>query len=74
MSILKEQIEKILNKQGSMNGFINYLLKIKNKIMNYFLEIINKILKFINKGIVGHLLKIDNLKPLKFVNPIFDTG
>ena len=45
MSILEEQIGEILNKQGSVNGFVNYLLNIrkikltKNKIMKYFLKI-----------------------------------
>ena len=63
-----------------MNGFVNYLLKIrkikltKNGVMNYFQEIDNKILKFINKRIVSHLLKIDNPKSLKFINPIFNMG
>ena len=70
MSILEEQIGEILNKQGSVNGFVNYLLKIKNEDVKYFLKIDNKILKFI----VGHLPEIDNLKLLKFVNPIFDMG
>ena len=51
MSILEEKIRKILNKQGSVNEFINYLLNIekmnmtKNGDVNYFLEIDNKILK-----------------------------
>ena len=76
MSILEEQIREILSKQGFVNGFMNYLLNIekikliKNKIMKYFLKIDNKILKFI----IGYLLKIGNLKPFEFVNPIFDTG
>ena len=80
MSILKEQIGKILNKQRSVNGFVNYLLKMrrmkltKNGVVNYILEIGNKILKYINKKIVGHLLEISNPKSLEFVNLIFDTG
>ena len=75
MSILEEQIGEILNKQGSINGFVSYLLNIgkmkliKNKIIKYFLKIDNKILKFIE----GHLPEIGNLKLLEFVNPIFDT-
>ena len=75
MSILEEQIRKILNKQESENEFVNYLLNIekmkltKNRIIKYFLKIENKILKFI----IGHLLKIGNPKPFEFVNPIFDT-
>ena len=69
-SILEEQIGEIFNKQGSVNGFINYLFKIKNRDVKYFLKIGNKLLKFI----IGHLHKIDNLKSLKFINPIFDTG
>ena len=70
MSILEEQIEEIFNKQGSVNGFVNYFSKIKNGEMKYFLKIDNKILKFI----IDHLLEIGNPKPLKFINPIFDTG
>ena len=70
MSILEEQIGKILDKQRSVNGFVNYLSKIKNRDVNYFLKISNKILKFI----IGHLIKIGNSKSLKFINPIFDTG
>ena len=66
MSILQEQIEEILNKQGSEN----YLTKIKNGDLNYFLKIGNKILKFI----IDHLLEIGNPKLLKFVNLIFDMG
>ena len=66
MSILEEQIEEILNKQGSKN----YLTTIKNGDVKYFLKIGNKILKFI----IGHLHNIGNLKPLKFFNSIFDTG
>ena len=63
-----------------MNGFVNYLLKIKkmkltkNGIVNYFLEIDNKIIKFINKEIVGYIYEISNPKLLKFINLIFDTG
>ena len=78
MSILEEQIEKIVSKQWSVKGFVNYLLKTrkikltKNGIVHYFLEIDNKILKFINNGITNHLPVIDNLKLLEFVNPIFD--
>ena len=53
-----------------MNGFVNYLSKIKNENVKYFLKIDNKILKFI----IGHLSEISNLKSLKFINPIFDTG
>ena len=53
-----------------MNGFVNYFSKIKNGDVKYFLKIGNKILKFI----IDHLHKIGNPKPLKFVNPIFDTG
>ena len=80
MSILEEQIKKILNKQESVNEFVNYLLKIrkikltKDGVMNYFLEIDNKILKFINKEIISHLSEIDNPKSLKFVNLIFNMG
>ena len=70
MSILEEQIGEILNKQGSVNGFVNYLSKIKNRDMKYFLKIGNKLLKFI----IGHLSKIGNPKSLEFINPIFDTG
>ena len=70
MSILEEQIEKILDKQGSVNRFVNYLSKIKNEDANYFLKIYNKILKFI----LDYLSEIVNLKLLKFINPIFDTG
>ena len=69
MSILEEQIGEILDKQGFVNGFVNYLSKIKEDV-KYFLKIDNKILKFI----IDHLLKIGNPKSLKFVNPIFDTG
>ena len=58
MSILEEQIEEILNKQEFVNGFVNYLPKIKNRIVNYFLEFGNKILKFI----INYLLEIGNLK------------
>ena len=68
MSILQEQRGKILNKQGSINGFINNLSKIKNGEVQYFLKIDNKILKFI----IDHLSKIGNPKLLKFINPIFD--
>ena len=50
MSILEEQIGEILNKQGFVNGFVNYLSKIKNKDVKYFLKIDNKILKFINRS------------------------
>ena len=53
-----------------MNGFVNYLFTIKNEDVNYFLKIDNKILKFI----LDHFFKIGNSKPLKFINPIFDTG
>ena len=53
-----------------MNGFINYLFKIKKGDVKYFLKIGNKILKFI----IDHLPEIGNSKPLEFVNPIFDTG
>ena len=70
MSILEEQIGEILDKQRSVNEFVNYLTTIKNGDVKYFLKIDNKILKFIK----GHLLEIDNPKSLKFVNPIFDTG
>ena len=70
MSILEEQIGEILNKQGSINGFMNYLFKIKNGDVKYFLKIGNKLLKFI----IGHLSEIGNPKPLEFVNLIFDTG
>ena len=69
MSILEEQIGEIFDKQGSMNGFVNYLSKIKNGDVKYFLKIGTKILKFIK----DHLLEIGNPKPLKFINPIFDT-
>ena len=69
MSILEEQIGEILNKQGSVNRFVNYLITIKEDI-KYFLKIDNKILKFI----IGHLLEIGNPKSLKFINPIFDMG
>ena len=67
MSILEEQIRKII--KGTINGFVTYLTTIKNGDVKYFLKIDNKILKFIK----GHLLKIGNPIPLKFVNPIFDT-
>ena len=70
MSILEEQIGEILNKQGSVNGFVNYLSKIKNRDVKYFLKIGNKLLKFF----IGHLSEIGNPKSLKFVNLIFDTG
>ena len=70
MSILEEQIGEILNKQGSMNGFVNYLSKIKNEDVKYFLKIGKKLLKFI----IGHLSEIGNPKSLKFINSIFDTG
>ena len=70
MSILEEQIGEILNKQGSLNGFVNYLITIKNRDVKYFLKIGNKILKFI----IDHLLKIGNPKSLEFINPIFDMG
>ena len=70
MSILEEQIEKIFNKQRSVDGFVNYLPKIKNRDMKFFLTIDNKILKFI----VDHLSEIENPKLLKFINPIFDMG
>ena len=46
-----------------MNGFVNYLSKIKNEDVNYFLKIDNKILKFI----IEHLPEIGNSKLLKFV-------
>ena len=69
MSIIEEQIEEILNKQGSINGFMNYLFKIKNEDVKYFLKIGNKLLKFI----IGHLSEIGNPKLLEFVNPIFNT-
>ena len=68
MSILEEQIGEILDKQRSMNGFVNYLSKIKNEDVKYFLKIGNKILKFI----IGHLPEIGN--PKLFINPKFDTG
>ena len=58
MSILEEQIGEILDKQGSVNGFVNYLSKIKNEDVKYFLKIYKKILKFIK----GHLLEIGNPK------------
>ena len=70
MSIIEEQIGEILNKQRSLNGFVNYLTIIKNRDVKYFLKIGNKILKFI----IYHLSEIDNPKPLEFVNPIFDMG
>ena len=69
MSILEEQIGEILDKQRSVNEFVNYLTIIKNEDVKYFLKIGNKILKFIK----DHLLEIGNPKPLKFINPIFDT-
>ena len=56
MSSLEEQIGEILNKQRSINGFVNYLPKIKNEDVKYFLKIDNKILKFI----IDHLSKIGN--------------
>ena len=67
---IEKQIEKILNKQGSVNGFMNYLFKIKNEDAKYFLKIGNKLLKFI----IGHLSEIGNPKSLKFINLIFDMG
>ena len=70
MSIIKEPIGEILNKQGSVNEFVNYIFKIKNGDVNYFLKIDKKILKFI----IDHLLEIGNPKLLKFINPIFDMG
>ena len=68
MSIFEEQRREILNKQGYVNGFKNYLSKIKKGDVKYFLEIGNKILKFI----IGYLHKIGNPKSLEFINPIFD--
>ena len=53
-----------------MNGFVSYLPKIRKRDVNYFLVIGNKISKFI----IGNLSEIGNLKPLEFVNSIFDTG
>ena len=70
MSILEEQIGEILDKQRSVNEFVNYLTIIKNEDVKYFLKIDNKILKFIK----GHFLEIGNPKPLEFVNPVFDIG
>ena len=44
MSILEEQIREILNKQRSVNGFVNYLSKIKIENVKHLLKIGNKIL------------------------------
>ena len=62
MSILEEQIGVILNKHGSENGIINYIPKINSE--------------YIDNGSKNQyqLSEIGNPKPLKFVNPIFDTG
>ena len=62
MSILEEQIGVILNKHGSENRIIKYIPKINKD--------------YINNGIKNQnqLSEIGNLKPLKFVNPIFNIG